>query len=318
MQNGFVLKAKTAVKKIAAISAGMLMTGATMFGAVSATTLADYPAPFITSGKWVGLIVVGSDAAAGDIVGATDIAATLAQGATIASGGTSSTVAGGKSEDIKLNEYLNASTEFGNTLTDDDLAGLQDSTLSLDMGSVDGDYDFHDALYLGDKSYHNGTTDGGLIPALKIDTGLTSSNADEKWKSDIFMMMSADAIKYYYVFDEDLAAGNLISNSSTDDPIIINFLGKSLEITSATATSITAQVGEDAFLNVDDSVVVNGKTIKLLNVGSGTSPQAVVVDVDGVQQTVSGTEKVNGITVKVEATVYHNTRALRYAIITLS
>lgn len=76
--------------------------------------------------------------------------------------------------------------------------------------------------------------------------------------------------------------------------------------------------GTTVGLEVDETTTFSGKTIKLLNVGSGVSPSAIVIDVDGVQQTVSGTEKVNGITIKVEATVYHNTRALRYAIITLS
>ena len=39
----------------------------------------DYPAPFITNDNWNGVIVVGSDAPDSDIIGATDIAATLAQ-----------------------------------------------------------------------------------------------------------------------------------------------------------------------------------------------------------------------------------------------
>jgi len=120
MQNGFVLKAKSTIKKIAAISAGALMTGATMFGAVAATTLADYPSPFITGGKWVGLIVVGSDAAAGDIIGATDIAATLAQGATVSAGTAGVTVAGGKAQDIAINGTL--AGKFGSALTSSDLA----------------------------------------------------------------------------------------------------------------------------------------------------------------------------------------------------
>jgi len=311
MQNGFVLKAKTAIKKIAAISAGVLMTGATMFGAVSAVTLADYPAPFITSGKWVGLIVVGSDAAAGDIVGATDIAATLAQGATISSGGSGgTTVSGGKSEDLLLNTSFNASGEFGNALTDDDLAGLQDSTLSLDIGTVSGDYDYHDELVLGGG--YNATF--GVVPTpLRVDTSLTSTSPDEDWKADIFTLVPANAVEYYYIFDEDITSGNRIINASTADPITINFLGKNIEISSADKDTITAQVGEEAFLNVDDSVVVNGKTVKLLNVASGTSPTSVVVDVDGVQSTVTGTEKVNGLKVKVKETFYSDTRTERSA-----
>ncbi len=69
MEKQFVLKAKTAVKRVAAISAGATMMGATMMGAVAAD-LGDYPSPFVADGELNGLVVVGSASSAGDIVGA--------------------------------------------------------------------------------------------------------------------------------------------------------------------------------------------------------------------------------------------------------
>ena len=58
MQKDFVIKAKHAVKRVAAISAGATLMGATMMGAVAAD-LSDYPAPFVENGQLNGIVVVG-------------------------------------------------------------------------------------------------------------------------------------------------------------------------------------------------------------------------------------------------------------------
>jgi len=129
---------KNTIKRIAAISAGTLMIGATVFGAAAAATytLADYPSPFITNGKWVGLVVIGADSAGADSVGAVDIMATLAQGST--GGGTSSSISGGESKDVELGECMFASAtgtyQMGYQQKDDDVAGLIDSELTFDDG----------------------------------------------------------------------------------------------------------------------------------------------------------------------------------------
>lgn len=64
------------VKKIAALTAGATMLGATIMGAM-ALDLSDYPAPFVTDGVFDGKIVVGAAAATSDVAGAIDIAASL-------------------------------------------------------------------------------------------------------------------------------------------------------------------------------------------------------------------------------------------------
>lgn len=126
----------------------------------------DYPSPFITGGEWTGMIVVGNDAPSSDIIGATDIAATLAQSVAIALG--------------------------------------------------------------------------------------TSGTTSE-----------------------------------------------------STATS------NGLFMSVDDSIVVNGKTVKLLDVSSTTT--SATVDVDGVQQTITGTQSVNGLQIEVKSVSYSNIKAERSA-----
>ncbi|MFH0868796.1 MAG: S-layer protein [archaeon] len=294
MQNGF----KNVIRKIAAISAGALMTGATMFGAVSAVTLADYPAPFITSGKWIGLIVVGANAQAADIIGATDIAATLAQGAAVAAGTAGTTVTGGKQQDVTLNSTLARS--FGTALTSSDLAGFQDTSVTIDRSTGSTSYNIKDELDLG--------------AGVKLTTGLIEGSTAKDWGSDIWMTTSSSGqIIYYYKFKTNLAVADYISNASDTYPVTINFLGKNLRITGASATGITADVGEEHFMNVDDSAIVNGKTVKLLNVGSATSNTPVIVDVNGVQQTVTGTQLVNGLRIKVKSAFYSDTRAERSA-----
>ncbi len=269
----FVLKAKNTIKRIAAISAGAVMLGATAFGAVAAADLSDYPAPFVADGAWVGLIVVGSAAEAGDIVGATDIAASLAQQTTTAATGTETSVSGGKKQEVNINEAINDASNFGTTLDDEDISGLMDSELDFD----DSAYNYREVVKLGS---------GGLTPT----TGLLTSDYD--YGSEIALELKRGDLGYYFLFDETI---NMSAASSTE-PLEITMLGNNLKITSIDAhNKLTAEVGTEYFLNVGDSIVVDGKTVILQNVASCSStPCAIIISVNGVQETVSGgvTEKV--------------------------
>ena len=64
---------------MAAIGAGVAMTGATIMGALAAADLNQYPAPFVDKGKFNPntAIVVGSSAAASDTLGSVDLAKQL-------------------------------------------------------------------------------------------------------------------------------------------------------------------------------------------------------------------------------------------------
>ena len=54
MQESFTIRAKKAVRKIAAIGTGLGMVGATMMSAVALDyTLGDYPKPFIMNKKFI-------------------------------------------------------------------------------------------------------------------------------------------------------------------------------------------------------------------------------------------------------------------------
>ena len=71
------MELRKTMKKVVALGTGVAMMGATMFGAMAAD-LADYPSPlFIKDGVFDGLLVVGDNAAAEDIIGVTNIAMSL-------------------------------------------------------------------------------------------------------------------------------------------------------------------------------------------------------------------------------------------------
>jgi predicted SpoU family rRNA methylase len=177
----FAIKAKKAIKKVAAMSVGAAMVGSTLFGAAAAD-LADYPNPFVEDGMWNTVIVVGADAAASDVAGAIDISATLSQQATSAyeTTTTTTTVSGGvnlASGDDKI--------FFGDQLGDAGLTSLTksdipdvlaDGTFTDDGGT---DYDFSQKIDIGQTTFATfayGTSGNDLDdPELIINLGTTAS-----------------------------------------------------------------------------------------------------------------------------------------------
>ena len=285
MQKQFVLKARETVKRVAAITAGATLLGATAMGAVAAADLGDYPAPFVADGSLVGLVVVGSDAAAGDIVGAGDIISTLTQAAvtTVAGTGTT-TVTGGLAKEILIGTGLNSSNAFsGVGVNDEDVATLLDQEINIDVGS-DKNYDIHEAIW-----FNSGAS---------IETGTTSAAPSENFGTDTFLELDKNSIRYQYIFDDLLDTNNFLVNATSDSPISVVLLGHDLEITGATATSLTVNLATKYFLAVGESVTVGGKTVTLKEVGS----LSVVVDVGGITEVVdSNTKTVNGIKVRGES-----------------
>ena len=140
MEKQFVLKAKTAVKRVAAISAGATMMGATMMGAVAAD-LGDYPSPFVADGELNGMVVVGSASSAGDIVGAGDLISTLTQ-ATVSASSATTVTEGGEDAEVSLDSALPGSLA---TLDDEKIAGLIDTEIEWN----DTDYDVSELITAG-------------------------------------------------------------------------------------------------------------------------------------------------------------------------
>ncbi|MBI2667156.1 hypothetical protein HYX17_00110 [Candidatus Woesearchaeota archaeon] len=301
MQENFGLRIKRAVKKVAAISTGVAMMGATMTGAL-ALDLAEYPAPFVTDGTYSSsnALIVGAGAAASDTLGMVDIASNLQFESKVctATSGSSVSVVGGKTEEIPLGLYIadnGDSRNFDQELTDSDLPHLLDTTVTFQSS----EYDVKEVLKL----------DEGAAGNVSIMTSLTSSEDD--YETDIVMEVEKDSIKYYYVFDEAIQP----NKTTSSDPLEIKFLGQTIKITDVddtTANKITARVGAEFFMNVGDTVTVSGKKITLENVGSGG---AIVVNVDGVSETIpsSNTETINGIEINNDETFYEDNKEQRSA-----
>ena len=292
MEKQFVLKAKTAVKRVAAISAGATMMGATMMGAVAAD-LGDYPSPFVNNGELNGLVVVGSASSAGDIVGAGDLISTLTQ-ATVSASSSTTVTEGGEDKEIGLDASLSS---FG-TLTDNEVAGLIDDEIEWN----DTDIDVHEELVLG---------------AAMTMLASGESNGEEEMGSDMHLGTTGTGFTYKYVFEDAINSGatDLISNLDSDEPLTIEILGTSVEITDMAASAFTYKLADEYSLFTGDSVTVDGKEVSLVNVASGSSAN-VVITVDGEQETVGSTsETVNGLKVQVSDTFYSDDLEDRFAVL---
>ena len=73
------MRFQKAIKRMIALGTGAIMVGSSVFGAVD---LANYPMPFIKDGKFSGVLVVGDNAAANDVIGISDIHSSLQFAAT--------------------------------------------------------------------------------------------------------------------------------------------------------------------------------------------------------------------------------------------
>lgn len=142
------------IKKIVALGVGATMllgTGAAAY----ATTLADYPAPFVQNGAFVGKIVIGEKAAAVDTLGSMDIAASLQRASSSSVGTTTSTTTATAEGGYLFSE--SSELILGNSLADvitvvDDTE-LPDLLASGTVEDSDGsDYDYDVEIQFTDGS----------------------------------------------------------------------------------------------------------------------------------------------------------------------
>jgi len=172
-------------------------------------------------------------------------------------------------------------------LEGDDILTLQDTTITFQSAG----YDIREVVALG------------FLNNVSIQTSLSSS--DDDYQTDVRMEVQRYSVGYYYLFDEAIN----VSKATTSEPLEIEFLGKTLKIIGTdpidSHTKFTAYIGEEFLMNVGESVVVEGKTISLTNVGSTDS---IVVDVDGVLCVIlaGGTELCNGLEITNQEAYYNS------------
>ena len=290
MQKQFVLKAKNTVKRVAAISAGITMIGVSLGYAAAATDLSAYPSPFVENGNLNGLVVVGADAAAGDIVGAGDIISTLTQAA-VSAKSTTTEVTGGKVDQVDIGDRI--SDMFGLSLTDTDVEALADSEFTWN-GT---EYDYHETIDI--------TTDLML-------TSATDSGADTDYGTDVVLETQGDgAIEFNWVIDTAFTEASV----SESDPLNIDFMGAALRIESWSGTTMTYRGGTQVILGQGESTMVGDSTVTVTTIADGT----ISVDVDGSSEFLDAgdSEEIGstGIEVDVDSILYTDDAASRQVIL---
>ena len=290
---------RTVLRRVAAVGASVGMLGMTMTGALAAD-LSTYPNPFDGANA---IVVYGADASAADNTAANDIIAGLPQTAGPQSKGTTqastfSNTKFEKLEDLPLGTLFNSTTDgFGNTIDADDVDGFLDTTIDIDVGDVDDDYDVRDEIRVASTSTSDGLSVGDVLTAT---TGLAFDSGTKEFKENVFVPMRQDSWGYFYVFEDTLKNGNYLSNATAADEIEIEFLGKLFEIegTNQRANEVIMNVGQKFYMSAGDTVVVDGKEVTLVQ----TATSSATVEVDGVREVVSqnSDETINGLEVRIE------------------
>jgi hypothetical protein len=249
---------KNFIRKVSAVGTGFALLGMSIGGAVAAD-LADLPEPFVVSDSYVGTaMVIGSteDSAARSTLKtyfdgfATEVAAGLGEQI--------------QTEKIKLQDNIAGSAGLDTVYDDGDSDIFEDGEISI--GGTG--YDYHTELQISDTAND-----------IDVETSLTSN--DDKYETDPKLELRKDALKFCYVFDENV---NLSGAISTSNPFDLNFLGKTLRIdTIDSDTSFTAQVGDSWSGHPGEVYSGNGITMEIISV-DGTS---AIIDFGNDQRTIS-------------------------------
>ncbi|MBR9677743.1 MAG: hypothetical protein GOU97_00390 [Nanoarchaeota archaeon] len=261
MEEKFVLKVKRTIKKIAALTTGAVMVGATVTGAALATMLSDLPSPFVSSGNFDADVVVGSSSTstpagiASDVAGAIDVAAAFAQLATTTGG------AGSGSATLQVDQF---SGEDMTALTIDTTTGVNHTAKAENwMVGSDGDttpMPQLDPLYYSTHGeYVNSTVqmaaDSDMIEFNPVDRTLLVNRSE-----------TGGTTKYAFRI-------NFSTNRSQPDAGFglgdkINWFGTGYEITVTNATHVTLGSSATTRVNVGSTVTVGGTTYTLSDISS--------------------------------------------------
>ena len=286
------MRLKRVIKKIAALSAGATMVGATVLGAMAAD-LGDYPSPlFIKDGKFSGILVVGDKADAKDIIGITDVMGSLQYAAT-KSTGTSGTTTASISDGVKIDKsssHLNYNTGLwsvqATALGDDDLpVVLADGTLDESEGTNKNDVNYEQEI-----KFVN-VTSTTLVFHQDDDDAPTAGN---------YLLLDDDTGEYAYVyeleFDEDVDYDNTSSASTAADfnTAVLEIQGNTYTITDVKLTSAGGNIDKVYMQAGETSVWLDEGTTLMRTIGD-VEHEIVLVDVQDIAEGDCGIS-VDGVT----------------------
>jgi hypothetical protein len=216
------------IKKIAALALGATMIGATIMGAMAAD-LTNYPKPFVDGCTFSGAIVVGEKAAAEDVVGAIDIASTLAGSGTGTGTGTGVSVTPtGEAVKIetstdKLNIGDNITEVMSVPIDEGDLPTiLQKQTYTANDGD---EFDYKQKLTFN--------------PALEFSQWADSDYKDKEPSLGVKLTKNNLVVTYELDFTKDAESDVVDAELEDIEDSTINMLGNTYDIVDAdNATNI--------------------------------------------------------------------------------
>jgi len=314
------MKARQVVNKIAALTAGLSVVGATIAGASAAADLAQYPSPlFIKDGKFSGFIVVGKSAATEDVLGSIDMAAAL-QAASVKKSPTATTTSDDSSDSFSVDggfriEKQGVALTFGKYI-----ATAQDTALD--------DTDLPVMLKSGDYTDDEGENDNAVEFDQEIAFASTAGQVQFAQDDDdapvgapyLFFDGNANAYTYTLDFNEDVDVDNTTSTtvSADVDDTEISILGQTYTIISSNSDSngllnkLTLLAGQTVvWLAKDEPVtrVINGAEHEISLAGVNSGEDKCSLTVDGVTSIVSvgQTKTVNGVEIGVSDAIHSDT-----------
>ncbi|MEM3374081.1 MAG: S-layer protein [Candidatus Woesearchaeota archaeon] len=284
-------------KKLAAVSTGALMLGATLTGALAASyKLADYPAPFIKNGVLDNtVIVVGKAAATADVVGAIDIAAALQAEAVsktaVEVGAVAPTIDNGVKIERSGNKFNfdNDIQDVMDKLTRTNLDLLEQGTFKDTKGDNRGSQTYKQEL-----QFYDGF-------------GTLMLTQPKDMKGGVYLEMPKKSSTFYR-YSLDFDTPNKLSTSNTADDLKGNSLviqGKTYTISEVSFDSankvqkMKLLAGDSSvWLTQDQPYTLGEHTITVVSVEDSSNP-ACGVNVDGVTKWIDPgtTEEFNGLKV---------------------
>ena len=284
-----------------ALGTGATMLGATLMSGVLAADLADYPTQYIQDGVFNGLLVVGDQAAAQDVVGITDIAISLQHGSVkpVESGG--STVAasgdawkvGTSTKILELSENLNTgvNVETIRNITTFIDANELDILASGTVNNNKAASPYNQYLYLMGPG--TGVASGFVQFIEENNDDGVDTTADY-----LYFKTGTEIARYLIEFTTALESDVDDSTGSSDatglfltdyEDVDIEFMGKPYTIVTAKRTSTTARAVKLTLMGGATKDTLLEKATKTYNIGGKDYETTInFVDADEAQFTVNG------------------------------
>ena len=162
----------------------------------------------------------------------------------------------------------------------DDISFLKEGVLDFDGD----DYDFEEAVYLND-----------LYVGVSTDSG-----KDEFDKTPYLLFTEEGSVKYSYELKDEFKYEEV----TEDEPLEINFLGKTFKIIDIEEDELTYKQAQTFFVTEGQSVTVEGKMFTLTAVTNGKV--YVVSGNEGRSITEGDLDEINGLEVRVQDVTYQD------------